>query len=185
MSRRTRWILLVLIVALVGGAVALVVVELPKLDDARNAVDAHWKPLRAPEQLPARYQKLNDAVTAFDAAGGAGRGVSKDLHAALTAWQRALRDGGEDAQVTAANALEAQGTRLVANTLGSERIKSVNAVTDSLGQYAATRPPAALVSAYNHAVDRYEDQRTGLLQRPIARLLGYDARPVLVMGAGF
>jgi hypothetical protein len=185
MSRRTRWILLVLIVVLVGGAIALVVVERPKLDDARTAVDVHWKPLRAPEQLPARYQKLNDAVNAFDAAGGAGRGVSKDLHAALTSWQRALRDGSAGAQVKAANALEAQGTRLVANALGSERIGSVDAVSSSLGQYAVTRPPAALVRAYNRAVHDYEDERTGILQRPVARLLGYHARPVLMLGAGF
>src|SRR5689334_17841226 len=125
MSRRTRWILLVLIVALVGGAVALVVVERPKLDDARSAVDARWKPLRAPGQLVARYQALTDALAQFDAAGGAGRGVSKDLHAALTVWQRAQRDGGAAAQVEAANAVEAQGTRLVANALGSQRIRGI------------------------------------------------------------
>src|SRR5438445_7659506 len=115
MSRRTRWILLALIVVLVGGAVALVVVERPKLDDARTAVDATWKPLRAPDQLVKRYQNLADALSAFDAAGGSDRAVSKDLHAALTAWQRALRDGGAGSQAAAANEVEAQGTRLAAN----------------------------------------------------------------------
>ena len=42
MSRRTRWILLALIVVLVGAAVALVVVERPKLDDARTAPGGGW-----------------------------------------------------------------------------------------------------------------------------------------------
>ncbi len=91
MSRRTRWILLALIVVIVGGAIALVVVERPKLDDARSAVDRHWKPLRAPDQLVLRYQKLEGALSAFDAAGGSDRGVSKDLHAALAAWKQALK----------------------------------------------------------------------------------------------
>jgi hypothetical protein len=183
MSRRTRWILLVLIVALVGGAVALVVVERPKLDDARSAVDARWKPLRAPGQLVARYQALTDALAKFDAAGGAGRGVSKDLHAALTTWQRAQRDGGA-AQVEAANAVEAQGTRLVANALGSQRIRGITDVTSALTTFATTRPNVTLVRAYNTAVDRYEDERTGALQQPVARVLGYDARPVLELGSG-
>ena len=182
MSRRTRWILLVLIVALVGGAVALVVVEQPKLDDARSAVDARWKPLRAPDQLVARYQALAGALGAFDAAGGAGRGVSRDLHAALTAWQRALRNGSAATQVEAANAVEAQGTRLVANALGSQRIRGITDVTTALTTFATTRPNETLVRGYNTAVDRDEDERTGALQQPVARVLGYDARPVLALG---
>jgi hypothetical protein len=85
MSRRTKWILLALLVVLVGGAVSLVVTQQPKLDDARNKVDAAWKPLVATDQLPLRYQTLTGALSAFDAAGGADRDVSKDLQAALKA----------------------------------------------------------------------------------------------------
>jgi hypothetical protein len=180
MSRRTRWILLALIVALVGAAVALVVVERPKLDDARTAVDQKWKPLRAPDQLEKRYRALEGAVTAFDAAGGSGRAVSKDLHAALDEWQRAVRDGGAGGQATAADALEAQSTRLIANVLGSERIKNDAAVTDALTAFAATKPDATLVNAYNAAVRAYEDERSGALQQPVARVLGYGARPAFV-----
>jgi hypothetical protein len=180
MSRRTRRILLALIVALVGAAVALVVVERPKLDDARTAVDEKWKPLRAADQLMKRYQSLEDAVTAFDAAGGSGRAVSKDLHAALDEWQRAVRDGGAGSQATAANALEAQSTRLIANVLGSERIKGDAAVTNALTAFAGTKPDATLVNAYNAAVRAYEDERSGALQQPVARVLGYGARPAFV-----
>jgi hypothetical protein len=183
MSRRTRWILLVLVVALVGGAVALVVIERPKLDDARTAVDQRWKPLRAPDQLVLRYQALRDALSAFDAAGGSDRAVSKDLHAALTAWSRALRDGGAGSQAAAANELEAQGTRLVANVGGSERLKLDGAVTSALSKFATTTPNPAFVTAYNRAVHTYEDERTGTWQQPVARALGYDARPVLVLAA--
>jgi hypothetical protein len=185
MSRRTRWILLALIVVLVGGAIALVVVEQPKLDDARTAVDERWRPLRAPEQLALRYQTLEGALSAFDAAGGSDRAVSKDLRAALTAWKRALRDGDAGSQAVAANTLEAQASRLLANVSGSERLKLDQAVTSALTRFATTKPDDALVAAYNRAVRAYEDERTGTLQQPVARILGYDARPVLLLAAGF
>jgi hypothetical protein len=181
MSRRTRWILLVLVVVVIGGAVALTLSERPKLDDARSAVDTKWKPLRAPDQLVVRYQKLEGALSAFDAAGGSDRSVSKDLHAALDAWNRALKSGGAGAQAETANVVEAQATRLAANALGSERLKSNPAVTDSLLQFSTTQIDPALVAAYNRAVRAYEDERTGTLARPVARVLGYDARPLLVL----
>jgi hypothetical protein len=181
MSRRTRWILLALIVVVLGGAAALVLAEQPKLDDARSTVDAKWKPLRAPDQLVARYQTLEGALTAFDAAGGSDRSVSKDLHAALDAWDRALADGDAGTQAQAANVVEAQATRLLANALGSERLKGNPAVTDSLLRFTTTTPTPALVVAYNRAVRAYEDERSGTLARPVARVLGFDARPLLVL----
>jgi len=184
MSRRTRWILLVLIVVVVAGGAALVLAERPKLDDARTAVDTRWKPLRAPDQLVVRYQSLEGALSAFDAAGGTDRSVSKDLHAALDAWNRALDDGDAGAQATAANVVEAQGTRLVANAFGSDRMKADPSVSGSLAKFVATKPDPALVTAYNRAVRAYEDERTSTLARPVARVLGDDARPLLVLGSG-
>jgi hypothetical protein len=184
MSRRLRWILLALVVVLVGGAAALVVTQQPKLDDARTKADTAWKPLRAPDQLVVRYQTLDGALRAFDAAGGQDRDVSKDLHAALDEWTAALRDGDADSQVRAANRVEAQGTRLVANGLGSERLQADPAVVDSLAKFATTVPNAELVTAYNRAVRAYEDDRNGALAFPVARVLGFDARPVLALGTG-
>jgi hypothetical protein len=184
MSRRARWILLALIVVIVGGVVALVVVEQPKLDDARTDVDHAWKPLRAPDQLVSRYQALDSALAAFDAAGGKGRDVSVDLHAALDAWSRALRDGDAGAQAEAANRVEAQGTRLATNALGSARLRTDPAVTDTLATFANTQPNPQLVAAYNRAVRSYEDDRTATLAAPVARVLGFDARPVFDVGAG-
>ena len=184
MSRRTRWILLALIVVVLGGAIALVVVERPKLDDARQRVDRAWVPLRAPDQLVARYQKSEGALSAFDAAGGSDRAVSKDLHAAIVRWNRALKTGDAGAQATAANAVEAQTSRLAANVAGSERLKVDPATTDALTKFAVTKPDPALVAAYNKQVRAYEDERSGTLQQPVARVLGFDARPILVIGTG-
>lgn len=184
MSRRTRWILVALLVVLVGGAAALVLTQQPKLNDARSKVDTAWKPLRAPDQLPLRFQTLEGALSAFDAAGGKDRGVSRDLHAALDAWAAALKHGDAGQQAEAANAVDAQGRRLVANALGSPRLKADKAVTDSLVKFAGTSPNPALVAAYNRAVRAYEDQRTDALAQPVARVLGFDARPVLTIDAG-
>jgi len=184
MSRRTRWILLALLVVLVGGVAVLVLTQQPKLDDACGKVDDTWKPLVAEEQLPTRYRTLEGALSAFDAAGGAERDVSKDLHPALAAWARAVKNGSAVAQVKAANAVEAQGARLLANVLGSERLKTNAAVTDALVKYAQTFPNGALVTAYNTAVREYEDTRTDALAQPVARALGFDARPVLVFDTG-
>jgi hypothetical protein len=180
MSRRTKWILLVLVVALVGGAAALVITQQPKLDDARTKVDATWKPLLAADQLPSRYQTLLGALSAFDAAGGSDRAVSKDLHAALDTWGKALKGDDAGAQAEAANELEAQGARLIANALGSPKFKSDQALTDALVKYTQTAPAHPLVVAYNRAVHEYQDVRTGALAQPVARVLGFDARPVLV-----
>lgn len=184
MSRRTRWILLALIVVLVGGVAALVLTQQPELSDARGRVDAAWTPLRAADQLPRRYQTLTGALSAFDAAGGADRAVSRDLHAALDRWEQVLRHGDAGSQAAAANAVEAQGTRLVANALGSERIRSNPAVTDALTRFAGTTPVPARVGAYNRAVRNYEDVRTGALALPVARVLGFGTRPVLALGSG-
>jgi hypothetical protein len=184
MSRRTRWILLALLVVLVGGVAALVLTQQPKLDDARAEVDTTWRPLRAPDQLRLRYQTLAGALSAFDAAGGAQRDVSKDLHAALDGWDDALRSGDAGRQAAAANTVEAQGTRLVANATGSERLKGDRALIDALLKYAGTTPNSNLVGAYNRAVRAYEDERTGALAQPVARVFGFDARPVLVVDTG-
>jgi hypothetical protein len=111
--------------------------------------------------------------------------VSKDLDAALDEWARSQRDGDAGRQATAANELEAQASRLLANVQGSERMRLDPSVTDALSAFANSKPAPALVTAYNDAVRAYEKERTGSLQQPVARVLGYDARPVLVLAAGF
>jgi hypothetical protein len=178
--RGLRWILLGLILVVVAGAVALVVVERPKLDDARTAVNAAWSPLRAP--LRDRYDKLNTALGAFTDAGGGSRTVAKDLGAALTRWDDAVKRGDPGAEASAANDLEGEGTRLRANVLASDRLKGVTPLTDALVAFDGSTPPVALVDAYNRRVRSYEDQRTSTTGTPVARVLGFDERSVLMIG---
>ena len=72
----------------------------------------------------------------------------------------------------------------MANTLGSPRFKSDQAITDALVKYAQTSPDPTLVDTYNRAVRAYEDERTDALAQPVALVLGFDARPVLALDTG-
>jgi hypothetical protein len=179
---RFKWVLLALVVVVIGGAVALVLVERPKLDDARTATEQAWKPLTADDQLVARSQKLEGALSAFDAVGGSDRSVSHDLHAALKVWAAALKDGSTTDQVKAANAVEAQGARLWANVTGNARFAEQAAVKDALAAWAGTKPPAPAIQRFNRASRDYEDTRNDLLARPVALVLGYDAIPTFQLG---
>lgn len=180
---RFKWVLLALVVVVIGGAVALVLTEKPRLDDARTATEQAWKPLTADHQLPDRYRKLFGALSAFDAVpGGSDRSVSRDLHAALKAWDAALKDGDTATQVAAANRVEAQGARLWANVVGNARFSEQAALKDALAAWAGTKPPAAMIQTFNRASKRYEDTRTDLLARPVALVLSYDAIPTFQLG---
>jgi hypothetical protein len=181
MRRRLPWILAVLLVLVVGGAVALVLVEKPALDDARDAVDTRWRALHDP--LVARYEQLDAAQAALIAAGGGDRTVSKDLARALTAWKKAIANGDAGSQADAANDLEAQGKRLAANVLVSPRLREVQALTSAIADFNAAAPSQPLIAAYNRAVRAYEDDRNDALRKPVARVFGFDARPLLVIGS--
>ena len=180
MRRRFGWILLALVVLLVAGAVALVVIEKPTLDDDRDAVDARWAALRAP--LVTRYSNLDAALAAFVAAGGGERSVAKDLQGQLAAWKKAVGDDDAATQAEIANRLEGDGLRLRANVLASPRIAGVTEVTDKLAAYDGSAPPDELVRAYNTAVRTYEDDRDDTLRKPLTWAFGFDARPILVVG---
>jgi hypothetical protein len=179
MWRRTRWILLVLLVLLVAGAAAVALVEQPKLDDDRKAADARWVALRAP--LDQRYAALGAALTAFANGGGGDRAVARDLGDALSRWTKArqAKDAGDE--VAAANAVEAEATRLLVNAQGA-RFASDTALGQALQAFDATVPTGTTVAAYNRAVQRYQDERDSLFGAPIARVLGFDERPTLVLG---
>ena len=179
MWRRLRWIILALIVLVVGGTIALAVVERPKLDDDQAAVDARWNDLRP--ALRDRYTKLNDALTAFAAAGGGDRSVTADLGAALSDWDKAIAAKDPAAEVAAANQLEGQATRLRVNA-GSPRFAGIPALGAAIGGFTGSVIPADQVKAYNRAVNRYQTERRSTLGAPVARVLGFDERPVLVLG---
>jgi hypothetical protein len=179
MWRRTRWILLALLLLLVGGAAAVALTQQPKLDDARGDVDTTWSALRSP--LDGRYQALSDALVAFANGGGGDRAVSKDLGAALSAWTRARQAKDPAKEAAAANAVEAEASRLAANAQVT-RFSGNDALTQALNTFDGRLPPQDAVTAYNRAVTRYQDLRDSTLGAPVARVLGFDERPTFVFG---
>ena len=90
MRRRSLWILAVILVLVIGGAVALVLTQKPSLDDARDAVDTRWDAVRP--ALEARYEKLDAARASFVDVAGGDRTVTADLQRELDRWRRALDD---------------------------------------------------------------------------------------------
>jgi hypothetical protein len=182
---RIRWIALAVVALVIATGVAVFAAEHPKLDDARSAADRSWKQLPTlTGGLVARYHQLEGALSAFDNAGGRGRPVSLELHAGLQTWERALNRGDPGDQVTAANALEAEGNRLHKDVLATDRFSTVKALTDAVAAFIATRPVTALVDAYNNAARQYEKVRTSVLARPLARTFGYGPRALFVVAAG-
>jgi hypothetical protein len=180
MWRRLRWVILALVLVAVGGAVALVVVEQPELDHTRRSVDARWKALRP--SLDDRYAKLAATLTQLSDAGAGDRSVGRSLDGALAVWTESVRRADAGAEADAANQLESGATRLHANIAASPRLSRVGALTGALAAFDDTPPPATLVTAYNDAVQRYQRKRAATLGVPVARVLGFDERPVLVVG---
>jgi hypothetical protein len=178
MRGRARWILVVVLVLVIAGAIALVVVQKPTLDDDRKAVDARWSALRP--ALVTRYDHLDAALQAFVAAAGE-RTVATDTQRELDAWKKAVANGGQERQADSANSLEGLGVRMRANVLASPRLATVSEISDALTAYGASAPEAALVERYNRAVGIYEDNRTDTLHVPAARLFGFDSRPTFVI----
>jgi hypothetical protein len=156
----------------------------PDLADARDRVDATWSPLRDP--LNARYQALGVVAQALVDAGAGDRAVTKDLTATLQRWNRfALRgpkhsDLGAEAAI--ADDLEALGRRTRANIAASARIGANQAVQDALNAFDLAVVPPPLVKGYNRAVRAYQDTRSGTVNSLVAKVLAFDARPVLQIG---
>ena len=182
MTRRVILFLVLAILVVVGAGVALVISARPALHDDRQAVDTRWTALRAP--LATRYQGLDQLGTALGAAGAGQRSYTVALTDELDTWATLARrpDPSPAAEAASANRLEGLAARVRANVAKSARLSRDPGVTQALGAFDAALVPTADVDAYNRAVRRYQATRTATLKRLPADLLGYDARPVLVVG---
>lgn len=178
MSRRVA-ILVLLIVVLVGGAIALVVTARPPLVEDRDAVDARWAALRTP--LADRYARLDGVATELSAAGAGERTYTVELADALEDWDGLLDEASAepDAEAAAANRLEGLATRARVNIVASSRLRNNPAITAALEAFDLALVPPPAVDAYNRAVRRYEGTRSETAKRLTASLLGFDPRPTL------
>ena len=184
MARRVILFSVVAIVLVVGAAVAVAVTARPDLEDGRDAVDARWLPLRGP--LETRYAGLAQLSDALGAAGAAERTYTVALSDEVGAWATLAgqQDPDAGAQAASANRLEGLATRVRINVARSARLSREPTVTEALAAYDAALVPNADVERYNRAVRRYQSTRTDAVKQIPADLLGFDPRPVLVIGAG-
>ena len=68
------------------------------------------------------------------------------------------------------------------NYIASEKLKSNDALRAAIDAFDQAVVPPPTVRAYNRAVRTYQDDRSGFFERLVAGALGYDSRPVLVVG---
>jgi hypothetical protein len=184
MARRIRWLVLIAMAVIVAGLVMVVVSVQPGLSDARDRVDTRWEPLRVP--LALRYKALKSVAQALNDAGAGERAVTKELDATLARWSELALRGPKhtepDVEAKAANDLEALARRARANVAASARLAPNPAITAAFTAYDQVVVDPTRVRPYNRAVRAYEDEREGTMNRVVATVLGYDARPRLVLG---
>jgi hypothetical protein len=183
MTRRVLLLLLVVAVLLVGGAAALVLTSRPALSDRREAVDTRWAALRTP--LATRYDTLAQLAEALSAAGAGERTYTVDLAGGIGTWRDLTGNADADpaAEALAANRLEGLAARTRVNVAGSVRLSRDAGIAAALAAFDAALVPPDEVGRYNRAVRRYQSTRNDTLKQVSADLLGYETRPVLVVGA--
>jgi hypothetical protein len=183
MSRRVRRLAILAFIFLLVGTVALVLTGRPRLDDDRSRVDEHWTPLRVP--LGMRYDQLAAVLAQLEAAGAEDRDVSQDLDRELSRWEDLRRSSPDEAdagaEAEASNRLEALAARATSTVTNSARLSTVTPLVDAVTVLGQTLPPADAVNAYNDAAERYQRTRESFRYTLVARLLGFDSRPALVV----
>ena len=183
--RRFRWIAVLVIAVLVALVVAAVVLVRPGLEDDRDRVDARWTPLRP--TLITRYAKLGSVATALRDAGAGDRAVTADLDTALDRWKRYALLGPKhtDAatEATLANVLEGLAAPRAPRTT-SRRRSSSRTMRCGRRSTRSTRPSCRRPRCAPTTVRSGRTRTTGPASSSVsvAGALGYDSRPVLVVG---
>jgi len=181
MMRRARWIVLVVVVLLVALAAVSMLLVRPDLAEARDRVDARWADLRS--ELIARYDALGAIAETLDAAGARDRSVTRDLRAELARWTRLEERARPDPalEATIANNLEALERRALENFQASDRLRGNPDLAASFLAFDQQVASPPRVRAYNQAVRAYQSTRDGTFARLVAGVLGFDARPTLLV----
>ncbi len=100
------------------------------------------------------------------------RELADSVRSALDRWQSAASRKNVEAQVRAANTLEAAGRRLVAAAHASDRVKTDADAKAAIDAFAADTTSGDRVKAFNDAVQKYARERRGPVRSVVASLLG-------------
>jgi hypothetical protein len=166
---------LFLVAVLVAGTV-LVLTSRNDLRKSRDRVEAAWKPLHT--ALDSRYDALHAANDAVKDTPGPLKQIVKEVASDYAHW----RDLNEHdptnvkAGVDAANALEADGRRLVIAARKAPRLAGNEPALSKVDAFAA-RPVPDEAAAFDDAVSKFEDLRARPSYTLAARVLGYDEIP--------
>jgi hypothetical protein len=177
--KRRRAPLLVIVVALLVGALAFAVV-LPRrtLTAKRDAADTAFEALRP--SLDARYATVPSILTALDTGGARDRTPTRDLRTALARWTAAAKGSDPTTLTDAANRVEGDVARTRALVGETPTLSTIGALTAAYTAWDLARPAANLVDANTAAVHAYDAARRGVLRRIAASVGGFEARPVYI-----
>lgn len=177
MLRRIRRVSLVLLLAAATIGVLGVVSVRPALQEAQQAADRRWRPLREP--LTARYAALEQVAEALGQAGAADRQVTRALRDRLGLWELLAVTTDAAGQAAAAADLEGLAARARTTAREVDALAAQEPLAASLRAFDATVPDDRLVARYNRSVLRYERRRRDPLRRVVADLDGYGPRRAL------
>jgi hypothetical protein len=181
-KRRVALLVVVALVvsALAASATAVALSSRADLSSTRRRVDGAWARLRP--ALDARYANLADAAAVARNRLGAGRAVFDDIDKAVTVTWPATARRGTERQVAAAAELEGLATRLSATVSATPKLRSAPDVVAALERVRSNDTTAGR-SAYNAAVNAYQQARGGFPRRLVAGALGYEDRRMLEVPA--
>jgi hypothetical protein len=166
---------LLLVAAIVAGGV-VVFTSRSDLQTARRRVDDTWKPLRT--ALDTRYGALATADNVVRSTPGPLHQIVVQIDREYADWRNLEANGaGVASQVTAANALESLGRRLVLAARAAPRLVGNVPALGSVDVYASLAPPTALAAPFQAAVSHYERERNRPARRLAAGILGYKSVP--------
>jgi hypothetical protein len=133
-------------------------------------VERAWVPLS--NDLAHHYFLLAAADRQVLGLSGPVRELADDVRTALDQWQAAASRKSVDAEVRAANALEAVGRRLVAAARVSNRVNGDAATKRAVDAFAGDTLSGDRVRAFNDAVRKYARERRGPIRSVVASFLG-------------
>lgn len=168
-------IVVLVVSALVTGAVVLALGSRGDLQRAEDRVDTAWARLRP--ALDERFRLLGAAGAAAAGRLGEPPALLAELNPALSSWQEGAGRPVEE-QAALANRLEGFAARLEALVDATPRLRSSEEVTDALAAVEEA-DPAATRDQYNGVVASYERVRGGFPRRLVAGALGFDTRRTL------
>ena len=181
-KRRVALLVVVAVVvsALAASATAVALRRRADLSSTRRRVDDTWARLLRPA-LDTRYRNLADASGVARNRLGAGRAVFDDIDKAVGGWPATARAATER-QVAAAAELEGLAARLAATVSATPKLRSAPDVNSALDRLHSTDTTPGR-SAYNAAVNAYQQARGGFPRRLVAGALGYEDRRMLEVPA--